>query len=479
MIPAKLKNISEEALVERLKSYLDFGEIINDEFPAKGASSWYPYGYSLVEMILKIASSLLIKQAGFKEIVLPSFVHGEDFMKECKNIKDFSERVYWSPLCKENDLHVVTPTIEAQLGSLYEKWLKQNKKLPFKYFTIRGVGRYETGRTIPLWKERNVWPFFEGLTAHKEESDFRVTIQQQVDFMKIFFESLGIPVYIVERPKVCPRLQEYSEQRIEAITITQDRRVVILANVYNLGEIFSKVYDISYSIQKEKHYLLTSAIGLSGRVLATLLVINSDTNGFIIPPSIAPILVALVPIYDKVPLNNLTDKIKKLLLHEDISVKEFPATSSLGDRRKKILAMGIPFSIELGENERISLVVKIKQRGLTSMISTNLLKLPKVIKGRSEILEKTIHFKTKKQFSTLNQVAKTKKQFKKFTQDELLVKASFCDEPNCYLRAQKMINEEIVGSEYGTTPNKITKCIICGKRAKQNLFFGIKWKGEK
>lgn len=335
--------LSEELLIEWLKSYLEFGEIVNNDFPAKGSSSWYPYGYALIKNVLKLASTLLIKNAGFQEIVLPSFVHGEDFMKECRHIKDFSERVYWSPLYKEDDFHVVTPTIEAQLGSLYTKWIKNNKTLPFKYFTIRGVGRYETGRAIPLWKERNVWPFFEGFSAHNSSTDFKLTINQQVKFMEDFFKALGIPILIIERPKLTTRLKKYSELRIEAITITPDKRVVILANIYDLGEIFSKVYDMSYFIGDTKHYVLTSAIGLSGRVLATLLAMYGDKNGFVIPPSIAPILVSIVPIYDKSNLNKLADKLEKYLLKNNISTRVFPATSSLGDRRRKIQAMGIPF----------------------------------------------------------------------------------------------------------------------------------------
>jgi len=130
MKPVKWKeNPSEEELIEWLRSYLDFGEIVNDDFPAKGASSWYQYGYSLIKKILQLASSL-IKNIGFNEIVLPSFVHGEDFMKECRNIKDFSERVYWSPLYREDDLHVVTPTIEAQLALFIQNGYRAVKNSP-------------------------------------------------------------------------------------------------------------------------------------------------------------------------------------------------------------------------------------------------------------------------------------------------------------------------------------------------------------
>src|SRR3990167_9328447 len=381
-----LGSLKEEELIDWLKKYLDYSEIINDDFPAKGASSWYPYGYSLITNILSLAL-VLMKKAGFEEIVLPSFVHGEDFMKECLHIKDFSERVYWSSLYEENDLHVVTPTIEAQLGALYVKWLSSGKTLPFKYFTVRGVGRYETGRTIPLWKERNVWPFFEGLSAHDSQSDFTITINQQVVFMRSLFDKLGIPTLILERPKINPRVREYSERRIEAVTITRDRRVVILANIYDLGEIFSKVYKIYYSVKNKRHNALISAIGLSGRILAVLLAINGDTEGFVVPPSIAPVKTAIIPIYDKANLFEKATRIKNFFEKKGVTSRIFAATASLGDRRKKVRAMGIPFVIEIGPAEIKTQDVTLKPRVFLTPITAKIKKTPSIFKHNANKLK--------------------------------------------------------------------------------------------
>jgi prolyl-tRNA synthetase len=475
----ELGNLSEEGLLCWLKRYLDYGEITNDEFPAKGASSWYPYGYSLIKNILSLASALLSKRVGFDEIVLPSFVHGEDFMKECHNIKDFSERVYWSPLYREDDLHVVTPTIEAQLGALYAEWLREDKALPFKYFTIRGVGRYETGRTIPLWKERNVWPFFEGLSAHNSKSDFLLTIQKQIVFMKFFFKKLGIPTIIIERPKINPRLREYSERRIEAITMTPDRRVVILANIYDLGEIFSKVYDICYSVKGKQHYALTSAIGLSGRVLAVLLAINGDENGFILSPSLAPIMAALVPVYNKPVLHDLADKIRAYLIKKKIIVKIFPAINSLGERRRKIAAMGIPFVVEIGPREIKNSWAFLKPRAFLHPVNTEIKKIPAAITSLSRQLERIIKSRALQHFGSLNRCAKSKQELIKFTKEEFLTKALFCDEPSCYEKASRSTKAEIIGRACNDIQNSKNRCIICGNKAIQNIYFGIKWKGEK
>lgn len=473
-------NISEEELISWLKYYLNFGNIINDEFPSKGASSWYPYGYALISNILNLASHLLIKHAGYKEIILPSFVHGDDFMKECKNIKDFSERVYWSPLYEKNDLHVVTPTIEAQLGAMYTIWLKKRLgKLPFRYFTIRSVGRYETGKTIPLWKERNVWPFFEGLTAHRSKSDFNNSIKKQVDFMKKFFSDIGIPVVIVERPKIHERLKEYSERRIEAITITKDKRIVILANIYDLGEIFSKVYDISYMDAGNKEYVLTSAIGLSGRVLAALLVITGDENGFILPPSTAPIKLAILPISMNSQIRKLINNIKNNMNKKGIRTEEFYSSKSLGERRTKVTAMGVPFILEIGKNEVDSLKLNVRIRGTNEIVASRINNLAFNIEKQEKRVEKLMKKKAQRNFNKLTKDAKTKSKFLDFLEDDLLTRAPFCDNANCYNHALSLCKKELIGRDYIARLDRTDKCIFCRDKAKQILYFGVKWKGEK
>lgn len=474
------ENVSEEELITWLKCYLDFGEIINDDFPSKGASSWYPYGYNLISNMLNLASYLLTKTTGYKEIVLPSFVHGEDFMKECKNIKDFSERVYWSPLYEEDDFHVVTPTIEAQLGSMYTTWLNQKlRKLPFKYFTIRAVGRYETGKTIPLWKERNVWPFFEGLTAHKSKSDFNDSIKKQVNFMKKFFREISIPIIIVERPRTNKRLKEYAEKRIEAITITKDKRVVILANIYDLGEIFSKVYDIKFTDNNRKGYALTSAIGLSGRVLATLLAVTGDSRGFIIPPSITPTTLAIVPLKESSSIKKLTNRIKTITNKKGIKTREFNDNKSLGERRTKVAAMGIPFLIEIGANEVKSSTVSIKVRETNEIIRTKVNNISSVIIKQKGRIEKLIKKRTQENFYKLTNTVKSKTDFLNSLKNDLLTKASFCDNTNCYTHALNLCKKELIGRDYFSRLGKNTRCIFCRSKARQNLYFGVKWKGEK
>jgi prolyl-tRNA synthetase len=171
--------------------------------------------------------------------------------------------------------------------------------------------------------------------------------------------------------------------------------------------------------------------------------------------------------------------VKKTLSKAGISSKIFPATSSLGERRRKIKAMGIPFTVEIGPNEIKRSEVQIKQRIPLTVISTKVMQLPSALRIQSRSLEKVIKSRAFKQFKSLNRIAKSKKDLLDFTKNEFLTKATFCDEPTCYKKASKITGKEIIGRAYEESLRDKSKCIICGKKAIQNLYFGVKWKGEK
>ncbi|MCX6705220.1 MAG: His/Gly/Thr/Pro-type tRNA ligase C-terminal domain-containing protein [Candidatus Woesebacteria bacterium] len=299
--------------------------------------------------------------------------------------------------------------------------------------------------------------------------------------MKSFFAKLGIPILILERPRINKRLQEYSEKRIEAITMTKDRRVVILANIYDLGIIFSKVYGIFYNSKEDnkENYALTSAIGLSGRVLAVLLALNGDEKGFVLSPNIAPIKVAIIPISDKPPVNKMVRKITSELKKIMITSRVFFVTSSLSERRKKIQAMGVPFIIEVGERELKSSQISLKVRSDLNSVQTQIEKLGETVRDQHSVFSKYLESKAKNEFESLNRMANSKKEFLDLAKEEFLIKSLFCDNPGCYTKIIGYSKMEILGSAYGKFSEGKSKCLVCGKAATQTIYYGIKWKGEK
>lgn len=135
--------------------------------------------------------------------------------------------------------------------------------------------------------------------------------------------------------------------------------------------------------------------------------------------------------------------------------------------------------VEIGPNEIKKLTVQIKQRTIESNINSKIMQLPKVIRDLGESLEKVIKDRSYEQFRSLNRIAKTKVDLLNFVKNEFLTKAPFCDESTCYEKISEVTGREIIGREYKESISRNSSCVICKKKSVQNLYFGIKWKGEK
>lgn len=471
----KEDNFKEEEFNSLLRGFLGKGEIVDDYYPIKGAATWYPYGLAIMENILAKAKNLLEKE-NFKEIIFPSFINGKEFLKECRVIKDFSERVYWSPVFKKNDYHVITPTIEAQICSLLSEGHKEIS-IPLRIYTIRNIGRYETGKTFPIWKERSVWPFFELFSVHKKRKELKEIIEKEVSFMKNFFKLIGIPVFIVTRPKISKRLKEYSEKRIEAISITPYNRVVVLANIYDLGNIFSKIYKLR---QKSGSYFQMSTLGFSARTLISAISFLANRKGLLVPLSIAPFIGEIILVQNKEEVRNYAQVIKKKLARSGINLYLTGKTAgTFGMRKRKATIKGNPLLFIIGEKEVRNNTVYIESQLLSQpkRFSKNNLdkKIIELIKKMNINYDKLANFKLNSRLAN----SKNLKQLKELLKNDYLVTVPACQNKKCLVNLELETGAEIIGVPWNKKTLIGSKCVICNNKAYQNIIMGKKWKGEK
>lgn len=461
---------------EWMNKLLVEARILAPEFPCKGETGWLPYGFSIADKLVSLFSEKIGK-IGFEEILLPSFVKGEIFLEQCNNIKDFRKRVYWSDPFEKGDSHVVKPTIEAQISALFSNWLKKGIKPPYKYFTCRSVGRYETGRTLPLWKERVVWPFFEGHSMHINEKDLVSTINSQNRVLKEVYDLLGLPIFLIQRPKINKRLQEYSERRLESISVTPYKRVVILSSIYDLGEIFSKVYSLK---SKEGNYYPMVNFAFSGRLIGTVFSNFCDETGLRLPSIIAPHHLRLIAIDNKSEIqkklaNGIIDSFKK----SDMRVNFDDSSNSFKEKVMKAKIQGVPLIALIGDKEVKSKTVTIIRRDINK---EEVLKLNNLIPRVKDLLRKSDATLKEWAYANLREIytfCSNKNELPFLAKKDKLIEISLCEEEDCLKKLEGVNEIEVVGSLVEGREFKNKNCICCGKSAKQQILLGKKWKGEK
>jgi prolyl-tRNA synthetase len=78
----------------------------------------------------------------------------------------------------------------------------------------------------------------------------------------------------------------------------QDGKALQAGTSHNLGQNFSKAFEIKFLGRDQKQdYVWTTSWGVSTRLIGAMIMAHSDDEGLILPPKVAPIVTAIVPIF--------------------------------------------------------------------------------------------------------------------------------------------------------------------------------------
>jgi len=78
----------------------------------------------------------------------------------------------------------------------------------------------------------------------------------------------------------------------------QDGKALQSGTSHFLGQNFAKSFDVTFLNKENKpEYVWATSWGVSTRLIGALIMTHSDDNGLVLPPKIAPIQVAIIPIF--------------------------------------------------------------------------------------------------------------------------------------------------------------------------------------
>ena len=111
-------------------------------------------------------------------------------------------------------------------------------------------------------------------------------------------EYMALPVIEgrkTEREKFAGADHTYS---IEAMM--GDGKALQAGTSHHLGQNFAKAFDVTFQTQQgTREFVYATSWGLSTRMIGALIMAHGDDNGIVIPPKLATIQVAIVPIFRK------------------------------------------------------------------------------------------------------------------------------------------------------------------------------------
>ncbi|KAB1066192.1 proline--tRNA ligase [Salibacter halophilus] len=270
-----------------------------------------PHGYAIWEN-MQSQLDKMFKQTGHSNAYFPLFIpksylskeadHVEGFAKEAavvthyrlKNDED-GKGVVVDPEAKLEEELIVRPTSETIIWNSYRKWIQSYRDLPIKLNQWANVVRWEMRTRLFLRTAEFLWQ--EGHTAHATKDEAIEEAEQMLEVYAKFAEKyMAIPVVKgikTESERFAGALETYC---IEALM--QDGKALQAGTSHFLGQNFAKAFDVKYASKEGKEeYVWATSWGVSTRLMGALIMTHSDDNGLVIPPKLAPIHVAIVPIY--------------------------------------------------------------------------------------------------------------------------------------------------------------------------------------
>jgi prolyl-tRNA synthetase len=150
--------------------------------------------------------------------------------------------------------------------------------------------------------------------------------------------------------------------------LMQDGKALQMGTSHFLGQNFAKAFDVKYTNKEGKlDHVWATSWGVSTRLMGALIMTHSDDEGLVLPPSIAPIQVVVVPIYRGLEqLELISETIQPLidqLREKGITVKfDNRDTQKPGFKFAEWELKGVPIRIAIGPRDIENGTVEVARR---------------------------------------------------------------------------------------------------------------------
>tara|TARA_R110002073_G_scaffold89852_3_gene212424 strand:+ start:9748 stop:11226 length:1479 start_codon:yes stop_codon:yes gene_type:complete len=341
-----------------------------------------PYGFAIWEK-MQAELDRMFKETGHQNAYFPLFVpkslfeaeekNAEGFAKECavvthyrlQNDPDNEGKLRVDPEAKLEEELIVRPTSEAIIWSTYKGWIQSYRDLPLLINQWANVVRWEMRTRLFLRTAEFLWQ--EGHTAHATKKEALIEAKQMQEVYAEFSESfMAMPV--IKGSKSESERFAGADETYTIEALMQDGKALQAGTSHFLGQNFAKAFDVKYTSKEGKQeYVWATSWGVSTRLIGGLIMTHSDDLGLVLPPRLAPIQVAIVPIYkgedQLLTISEKVDGIVKSLRSKGVSVKfDDRDTYRPGAKFAEYELKGVPVRIAIGNRDIENNTVEVARR---------------------------------------------------------------------------------------------------------------------
>jgi prolyl-tRNA synthetase len=462
-----------------------------DYAPVKGCMVVRPHGYALWEN-MQAELDRRFKETGHQNAYFPLFIpksflareadHVEGFAKECAIVThsrlkaavvDGKPTVVPDPESKLEEELIIRPTSETIIYWMFAKWVQSYRDLPLLINQWANVVRWEMRTRLFLRTTEFLWQ--EGHTAHASYDEAEEEARRMLDVYASFAVNyMAIPVVTgikTEREKFAGAHHTYC---IEALM--QDNRALQSGTSHHLDQNFAKAFELKFQTEQgDWEYAWNTSWGVSTRLVGAVIMTHGDDNGLVLPPRLAPIQVAVVPIWKgddpKGEIVDAASRVAERLKAVGISVRLDERDLNPGFKFHEWEVAGVPLRIELGPRDmKKDSVVCVKRTNRSkSFVSMDDLEqeVPRLLEEiQGEMLEAARQRRDAMTFAVDDY-----QEFKARIDDTGgFLLAHWCGSPECEERVQQETKATIRCLAF-EQPEEPGRCLVCAGESSKRAHF--------
>ena len=383
-----------------------------EQSAVRGCMVIKPYGYAIWEKMQSVLDGMF-KETGVQNAYFPLFIPKSFFSREAEHVAGFAKDcavvthhrlmndpdgngVVVDPDAKLEEELIVRPTSETIIWSVYKNWCKSWRDLPILCNQWCNVVRWEM-RTRPFLRTSEfLWQ--EGHTAHATAEEAQARTVQMVHVYADFARKwMALPVIVGHKSP-----NERFAGALDTLTIEammQDGKALQAGTSHFLGQNFGKSFDVQFAgPDGNLQYAWATSWGVSTRLMGALIMAHSDDEGLILPPALAPIQVAMVPIYkadeERAAVLEKFEELAKALRAKGISVKiDDRDTLRPGFKFAEWEVKGVPVRLALGARDLAAGSIEVFRRDTLAKETVSIDSVVESIPALLDDIQKNIYTK--------------------------------------------------------------------------------------
>lgn len=444
-----------------------------DYTDTKGCIAIKPYGYAIWENIQNYTDKKF-KETGVENVYFPVLIPESLLQKEKDHVEGFAPEVAWVTEAggeKLDERLCIRPTSETIISTMYSKWLKSWRDLPFVYNQWCSVLRWEK-ETRPFLRSREfLWQ--EGHTIHETAKEAKERTMQMLNVYADVAENL-LAIPVIKGIKTESEKFAGAEETYTIESMMHDGRALQSATSHYFGQNFTKPFDIKFQNRDGKEeYAYQTSWGSSTRLIGALIMAHGDNRGLKLPPRVAPVQVVIVPIAQhKAGVLDKVYEIKNSLSSEFRIKVDDRDKYSPGYKFNYWEMKGVPIRLEMGPRDIENGECILVRRDTAEKITVKLDNLKEEIGKMLDSIHNNMFEECKTRLKEKTTVALDLNEFKNSMEtNQGFIKAMWCGDEECENKIR-----EITGAKSRCMPfeqEKISdKCVCCGKPADKMVVWG-------